>query len=61
MTIQQIQFQHRALQRYKRRIEQIKLGLTDAVNAAIVADVLERQITAQWGVLFSAFLNRVKD
>jgi hypothetical protein len=61
MTIQQIQFQRRALQRYKRRIERIQLNPTDAVNAAEVADRLERRIWTRWGVLFSAFLNRVRD
>jgi len=60
MTIQQIRFQHQALQRYKRRIERIQLSPTDAITAAVVADVLERQILARWGVMFGAFLNRVR-
>lgn len=61
MTIQQIQFQHQALQNFKRRIERIKLSPIDAVNAAETADRLERQILARWSVLFGAFLNRVRD
>jgi hypothetical protein len=61
MTIQQIRFQHQALQRYKRRIENIELSPTDAVDAAEAAVRLERRILARWSVLFSAFLYRIRD
>jgi len=60
MTIQQVRFQHQALQRYKYRIERIQLSPKDAVDAAETAARLERQIAARWGVLFSAFLQRVR-
>lgn len=59
MTIQQIRFQHQALQNFRRRIERIQLSPTDAINATETATRLERQILARWSVLFSAFLQRV--
>lgn len=59
MTIQQIRFQHQALQNFRRRIEQTQLSPTDALNAALTADRLEFRILARWSVCFSAFLRRV--
>jgi len=61
MTIQQVQSQRQALQRYKRRIERIQLSPTDAVDAAEAALRWERRILARWSVLFSAFLQRMRD
>jgi len=60
MTIQQIRFQHQALQRYKYRIKRIQLSPTDALNAALTADRLEFRIQARWGICFSAFLRQVR-
>ena len=60
MTIQQIRFQHRALQNFRRRIKHIQLSPTDAIDAARAADRLERWILARWSTLFSAFQCQVR-
>jgi len=59
MTIQQIRFQHQALQNFRRRIKRIELSPTDAIDAATTAERLERRILARWSVLFGAFLRRM--
>ena len=57
-AIQKLQFQHQALQNYRRRIKN-EITPSERTEAIQTADRLEAKVRARWSVRFGAFLRRV--
>ena len=57
-TLKHLQFQHQALQNYRRRIKR-ELDPSDVAKGTQAADRLEAEFRARWSVHFGGFLRRV--